>query len=135
MKTILTLISRYWPTALVVAVIVYATLTPQPVEPDTLPMIPGLDKLIHAVMMGGLVGAVAFDWHRVDPRRRPLTSRVMMWICFGATLFSAADETLQGLLPIDRPSDINDFWADLAGVCVAYLTAPAAVTALFRKKH
>ena len=52
---------QWWPSALVVAVIIYATWLPDPVGAEELPKIPHLDKLIHAVMMGGLASALMFD--------------------------------------------------------------------------
>ena len=54
----------YWPSMLVSVVILYATLVPDPVGVDDLPSLPHVDKLIHAVMFGGLTGAVAFGFVR-----------------------------------------------------------------------
>ena len=45
----------------VVAAILYATLNSDPVGADDLPQIPHLDKLIHAIMFGGLFSAIMFD--------------------------------------------------------------------------
>lgn len=63
----------FWlPSALVVAVIIYATLFPDPAGADELPDIPGIDKLIHAIMFGGMAGALAFDYcrsHMLTPPR------------------------------------------------------------------
>lgn len=111
--------------------IIYATWVPQPLEPETLPEIPGLDKVIHAVMTGGLLGALVFDTTRRQ-HWQPLSRRTMVWLALGAALFGIVDEVVQGLLPIGRPSDPLDLLADWAGVLVAYFAAPPAVNAIGR---
>jgi len=58
--------AAWWPTALVVGVILYATLNSDPVGADRFPAIPHLDKLIHAIMFGGLFSAISFDRRRDD---------------------------------------------------------------------
>ncbi len=120
----------YWPSALIVCVILYATWLPGHLEPSNLPKIPHLDKLIHAVMFGGLTGAILFDRRRGGTR---LNSGIVLATAAGTLAFGAVDEWVQGLLPIGRPSDILDLCADAAGIIVATLTAPAVVNAIFRK--
>ena len=39
---------------IVIAVILYATLNDNPLGADELPIFPGADKVIHAIMFGGL---------------------------------------------------------------------------------
>ena len=116
------------------AVIIYATWVPHPLPADDIPPIPHIDKLIHAIMLGGLTGALMFDYHRADPRRRPLTPRIIAAFTAAAMAFGAVDETVQGLLPIGRPSDPLDLLADWAGSLIAAFTAPAAIRAIFRRK-
>ncbi len=129
MKNIL----HWWPSALVLSVILYATWVPDPVMAGDIPSIPHLDKLIHAVMLGGLTGALMFDYHRADPASRKLTARVIVVITASAMVFGTIDETVQGLLPIGRPFDFMDLLANLAGCLVAAFTAPPAVRQLFSK--
>lgn len=116
---------RYLPTIIVLMVILYGTLASHPVMADDLPPIPYLDKLIHAVMMGGLLGAFVFDWqraHRCTHIPKSLLWRA--WIC--VALFSVADEIAQGALKNGRSSDPIDFVADLFGAfCAIYLAPPA----------
>lgn len=52
---------EWWPTALTLSAVLYATLWPDPVGASEVMLFPGADKLIHAIMMGGLASAVLFD--------------------------------------------------------------------------
>lgn len=126
------LLRHYWPTLIVLIVIIYATWVPKPVDPEDIPPIPYIDKLIHAIMMGGLTGALAFDYKRQE-RRHMLTLKVMTVITAGVLLFGVVDEIVQGLLPIGRPSDPWDLVADWAGTLIGAVTAPPAVNAVVRR--
>ena len=118
---------------LVIAVILYATWLPNPIEPDKLPLIPHIDKLIHAIMMGGLLGALLFDYKRAD-LSRVLSRSVVMKFVLAAMAFGVFDEIVQGLLPIERPGTFYDILADWFGTFVAALTAPPAVNAVLLKR-
>ena len=115
----------------VVTVILYATLAEHPVPDNTLPLIPHIDKLIHAIMMGGLTGAVAFDYQRARRAASVLTVRVMLTIALGVLVFSAVDEILQSALTAERSGDPLDLLADAVGILVAFLTAPFAILRIF----
>lgn len=116
----------YWPTMVVVTVILYATIVSHPVGVDSLPHIPHIDKLIHATMMGGLLGAIAFDWQRHNPEERITPS--MMWALFGVVMsFSILDELMQGTMNMGRSADPLDFIADCLGAIVAVYLAPPAI--------
>ncbi len=114
----------------VVAVILYATLVSHPLPDDTMPMIPHIDKLIHAIMMGGLTGAIAFDYQRARRSAYVLSSRVMLAIAAGVLIFSAIDECLQSVLTAERSGDI----IDLLGILVALLSAPPVICRLLKIK-
>lgn len=122
----------YWPTALVLFVILYATWLPHPLPEDDIPPIPHIDKLIHAIMMGGLAAALMFDWYRVD-RTHVLTLRRIILFTSVAMAFSVVDEIVQGLLPIGRPSDLVDLLADWGGCIIAAFAAPPAIRAVLRR--
>jgi len=119
----------------VISIIIYATWLPHPLPSESIPAIPHIDKLIHAIMMGGLTGALMFDYYRTSPTRHPLTLRVTLAFTAAAMAFSVIDETVQGLLPIGRPSDPIDLLADWAGCLIALLTAPPTIRAVVKKKH
>lgn len=124
----------WWPTMLVVAVIIYATWVPQPVAPEDIPPLPHIDKVIHAVMMGGLSAALLFDWRRMAPAGHRITRRVMYTVIMAVLVFSVVDEVVQGLLPIGRPSDWLDLVADFFGAVVGAFLARPAVNAIFRRR-
>lgn len=128
-KTIL----RWLPSAIVIAVILYATLFPDPAGADMLPLIPHIDKLIHAIMFGGLAGALAFDYERTGLRKRP-EPRVMLVCCVASLALGGAIELLQGAMGLGRGADWLDFAADAAGVAVAYFAAPPAIRAVLRRR-
>lgn len=119
---------------IVIAVIIYATWVPKPIDPDDIPPIPHIDKLIHDVMMGGLAGAIMFDYRR-DHRNMPLSHKVVNFITIAVAIFCIVDELVQGFLPIGRPSDFYDLLADWFGVAIAYVTAPYVVNRIFAGKR
>ncbi len=108
------------------AVMLYATLSADPMAGAELPLIPHLDKLIHAVMFGGLAGAIAFDWQRAH-RDRNVKGRVMAVICLICLALGVADEIAQTFLTKVRSGEALDFVADTAGIAVAFFAAPPAV--------
>ena len=118
---------------IVVGVVLYATWVPKPLDEETLPLIPGIDKMIHVVMMGGMVGSILFDYKRAD-RHRELNARIVTVVTVGVMLFSLFDEVVQGLLPIGRPSDWLDLLADFTGALGGALLAPGAVNACLRRR-
>ena len=126
-------LQQFWPSLLTLAVVLYATWLPSDIQPDNLPPIPHLDKLIHAVMLGGLCGAVIFDCKRLDRAAR-LTRHTVWRAVIAVAVFAVVDEVVQGLLPIDRPSDYVDLLADWVGVVIAYFAAPPVVEKLLHKQ-
>lgn len=135
MRRIKRFISDFWPSAIVLAVILYATLASDPVGVDELPPIPYFDKLIHAIMMGGFTGAIAFDIARSRPRqeRAEVLRPALMWKIFAAiALFGIADELAQEWLTDARGGEFADYLADLAGSAVAVFIAPPAIRKVLR---
>lgn len=135
---------RYWPSALTLAAVLWLTLASQPLPDLDVPSFEGLDKIVHAVMMGGLTGALMFDYHRRGRwnlrknntgSQRKLTPGVVVVICLCVAVFSAVDEWAQGALGMGRSSDFYDWIADMVGIIVAALTAPAAITALLQGRR
>lgn len=121
----------FWPTMLVIAVIAYATLNSDPVAPD-MTLLPHMDKLIHAIMMGGLLSAVAFDCQRRDRTHNVLTPKFLwiLFICVAA--LSIGDEYLQKAMENGRSADILDFVADITGALIALFTAPPVIRAVLK---
>lgn len=127
-------LSRYWPSLCVVGVIMYATFNADPLADVDVPLFPGADKLIHAIMFGGLAGAIAFDYQRADRSRDRLTRHEMLAICGACVVAGVLDEIAQATLTAERSGDILDWFADCAGIAVAYFTAPSAVRKVLRLK-
>jgi VanZ family protein len=96
-----------------------------------MPAIPHLDKLIHATMMGGMVGAIAFDYKRAD-RSRMLTFRFMALLAVSICLFGALDEIAQVTLTTNRSGDWFDLLADIVGAWAAVILAPPAINAVLK---
>ena len=124
-------IKKFWPTLCVVAVILYATLNNDPLPDVEMPLIPHLDKLIHAIMFGGLCGAWYFDLCRAGNALSLRTRLLVAAVCVAA---GGADEIFQLLFTADRAGDLLDWGADALGVAVAFFTAPPAVRAVLRKR-
>lgn len=124
-------IKKFWPTLCVVAVIVYATLSNDPMPDVEMPLIPHLDKLIHAIMFGGLCGAWYFDLYRAG---NPLSTRTKLTVAVICVAAGGLDELMQLYLTSDRAGDILDLVADTVGIAVAYFAAPPAVRAVVRRR-
>lgn len=117
---------------IVMAVILYATLNSDPVGADELPPIPHLDKLIHAIMFGGLFSAIVFDRERSHRSNSSRTRIIIAGVCL---LCGAIDEICQNAMHNGREGDIYDFCADAAGIVVAFFAAPPAIRAVLSRKR
>lgn len=118
---------RYWHSMIVVAVIIYATWIPHPIPDESIPSVPHVDKLIHAIMFGGLAGAIMFDNYRNGRRPNSLGRHSIYKVVILAAFMALVDELVQGILPIGRPSDFLDLLADWAGIIIAAATAPPVI--------
>ncbi|MDE6854714.1 MAG: VanZ family protein [Muribaculaceae bacterium] len=124
-------IKRWWPSAVCVGLILYATLNANPVVADRFPPIPHLDKLIHAVMFGGLFGAICFDRVRA---KLSIGCRVLIIIGMAVALFGLLTEIMQTEMHNGRSGDVCDFAADCLGIVVAAFTAPPAVRRVLKRR-
>ena len=98
-----------FPTTATAALILVAVLLPGSALPEG-PGVPGLDKLVHAVLFFGLALAAQLDFG-LDGRRRVAVALV------AALFFSALTEALQ--LAVDgRSSELLDMAADMGGFVV-----------------
>lgn len=124
----------YWPTGLVLLVIAYATLWPDPLPDNSIPLFPGADKLIHAIMMGGLLSAILFDRARKFGCAKALARTSKCWILVICMMFCVIDEGAQSLMKLGRESDPLDLLADWGGCIIAFLLAPAAIRKVLKNK-
>lgn len=131
MESILRFCKTWWPTALTLGVVLYATLWPDPVAADDVMLFPGADKLIHAIMMGGLTSAILFDMRRAG---HSLTRRRILAVGAVIVVFSVIDEILQAAMDLGRAFEAVDILADTAGIIIASFTAPPTINRIFRHK-
>ena len=125
----------FWPSLLTLAVILYATLAPDPALAQDMPAIPHIDKLIHAIMLGGLFGAIVFDTRRLrkaEGHIAPLSLRFLLWLAVAVMAFSVLDEIMQKELTTNRSAEFLDLFADWVGIWIAFFAAPPAVRAVLR---
>lgn len=123
----------YWPSALVLALILYATLWPDTPDMGDLPKIPYFDKLIHAIMFGGFAGAMAFDYCRAHKILRP-SIILMALIALISTAAGGLIELIQDAMGLGRAAEWADLSADGIGAFIAFLTAPPAIAAVLRRQ-
>lgn len=130
---VLLFIQKFWPSIIVLSLILYATLDSNPIEIDRRLWFPHLDKVIHLIMMGGLTGAIAFDIQRSNKTAWVLNIRNMLIIAMCVILFGACDELAQGLMDNGRGCELLDFAADSIGaICAAFMAPPVIKRVLGR---
>ncbi len=118
----------WWPTAAVVALILYAVLTPNPPQPEGLKLFDGADKVVHACMMVTLMAVAVFDRRRAGlPCRMAGIAVVALWVM----AFGVITEIMQGTMTDVRSADPADVCADWAGTV---LTAATAYVWLAKKR-
>lgn len=120
---------HWWPSGLVIIVVLYLTCWPDPLPSETIPIFPGADKLFHAIMFGGIVGALDFDYFRVH---RVLPYSIKLCFAFCAIALGAVTELIQSIEIIGRSCDFFDFCADIVGVLIAFFSAPPVIRSLFK---
>ena len=116
-------------TTLVTLAILWLTLAPKPLPDNTLPLIPGIDKIAHACMFGGLTFAIMFDI-ALRQRKKHIgqhySKPAYAAIAVAVTAFGAVTELLQAA-GTARSGDPADLAADIVGCGVALLVSPAVV--------
>lgn len=117
----------FWPSLLTLGVVLWLTLFPDPTPDLEIPSFLGeyADKIVHAIMMGGLTGAFIFDMKRRTPGApRTLPVRTYCWLAVGMLLFCVADEWAQDAMNLGRSGDVYDLLADAVGIGIALIAAP-----------
>ena len=117
---------------IVIAVILYATLNDNPLGADELPIFPGAEKLIHAIMFGGLFSSISFDRFRDG---RGMTVKSLVITAAACIACGGLDEICQNTLTSAREGDVFDFLADAAGILIAFFTAPPAIRAVLKSRN
>ena len=118
-------VKSWWPSALVLIAVLWLTLAPHPLPDNHIQLFQGADKIVHALMMGGLTAVLIFDFRRRKPRHGHIVGiKEVIVIAICMFCFSALDEWAQGAMAQGRTADILDFAADSAGIIIISLAEP-----------
>lgn len=127
---------RWWPTLLTLLAVLWLTLAPDPVPDTGVTLFPNADKVVHAIMMGGLASALFFDYRRpVCHVEHALTWRKAAMLALCVAIFAAIDEWAQGAMAIGRTSDFHDLLADWAGIILATVSVPPMLNKYFGRRN
>lgn len=109
-------------TILVIIAILYLTLMPQPLPELDIPLFPGADKVVHGIMMMGMMICIGIDLARHKRHASPHAPKSKLLLALILTiLFGGAIELTQGAMNMGRGEDIYDFLADAVGALAGFL--------------
>lgn len=123
----------WWPSAIVLAIILWLTLSPDPVPGNHLKLFNGADKIVHAVMMGCLTAILLYDFARNGGKHKSISRKNAAVIGLSVACFSALDEWAQGAMGLGRTSDIMDFLADLSGMLITISVLPPLINRQYKR--
>lgn len=119
-------------TVIVTTAILYLTLVPKPLPDNDIEWFQGADKVVHALMMLGLTGALGLDYMRLYGKREVTPPALMIVIFVFATgVFGGGIELIQGWMGLGRSEDIYDFIAD----CIGALLGGFLILVLWQLVH
>lgn len=107
-------IPRWLPTIITVMVILWLTLSPDPLGKNSPRLFPGADKVAHALMFGGLTVMILFDHTRRD-HWRPVTVKYATIAAAASTILGCLVEFAQLIMDLGRGFEYTDMVADLVG--------------------
>ena len=120
MKKWLEKIPSWMLSGICLVAILWLTLVPDPIGDIEPPLFPGVDKVVHAIMFGGLTFCLL-----LDRKRKTDWVPLKWWFIIGAAAVSALIgliiEFMQGWMDVGRSYDILDFIADCAGAMLVAL--------------
>lgn len=104
---------------LTVGLILWLTLAPQPMGELEVPLFPGADKAVHAIMFGFLTWMLYIDSGKV--RHHVPSARTTLLCAICSTLFGFLIEWLQKAMAMGRSPEVADMFADASGALVALI--------------
>ena len=107
-------IPLWWPTAVVVCLILYATLNPNPVVISPKLYFSGIDKVIHFIMFFVFSGSLYFDWSKQSLPLK-MTVRKVLIIAIISLSLGIVIEFLQTGMGLGRTGTAGDAAADALG--------------------
>jgi len=105
---------------LTLVLILWLTLSPDPLGNDTPRLFPGADKVVHAIMFGFLTLMLLLDWQR-SRRWRQVTGKAITGSACISTLTGIAIEFAQLHMDMGRGFEISDMVADATGALLCAL--------------
>lgn len=125
MSNFLLRLPRWTFSTIVLLAILWLTLAPDPLPDDLeIPLFEGVDKVIHGIMMAGMVGALCIDISLQRSRKghyRPLRLGLLLLLALGVSVFGGGIELAQSAMAMGRGADWMDFLADAVGAFAAAL--------------
>lgn len=105
---------------LTILLILWLTLSPDPLGHDSPRLFPGADKVAHALMFGFLTTMILLDYVRKSDWR-PASERMAVYAAAGATIFGCLIEVAQREMALGRGFEYTDMLADFIGslICAA----------------
>ena len=113
---------------IVLAAILWLTLAPHPTGDVEIPLFPGADKIVHALMFFGLTAAFLVDIMRFR-RWHEISLLVIGGSALASALIGIAVELAQNAMGLGRSMELMDIIADCAGAFIA-----AAIWALTQQR-
>lgn len=118
-------------TVIVVLAILWLTLVPKPLGEKEISLFPGADKVVHALMFGGLTFVALVDWAR-GRNYCSVRPAVCIVTALASTLLGVAIEYIQRAMALGRDFDVMDMAAD---ACGAFIVALIWIAAEYHRNH
>lgn len=121
-QRLLNKVPRWTFTVIVVIAVLYLTLMPQPLPDNDIQWFEGADKVVHGIMMFGVMLCLSFDYFRIHYKQQDRTPGGILSLFLILTIaFGGMIELIQDWMGLGRGKDIMDFEADTIGALVAYV--------------
>ena len=131
MKQFLIKVPQWLFTVVTAIAILYLTLVPKPLPDTDIQWWKHSDKVIHAIMFGGMYFVVYLDYARKYGKEKWKATATFL-IVVAVALFGGVIEIAQDSMGMGRGGDIYDFAADVAGVIISSLVSPYIVSKMLR---
>ena len=116
---------------LATAFVIYMSLASNPLDLEDIPMFPGSDKIAHIILDCALSMVYMIDYaNSIYPHH--LKFNRALALCAAAFVFGVLMEAAQGFMDMGRTTDINDGFANLGGVVLAFILTKWVVMKWYR---
>lgn len=121
-----------WLFTIVTAIaILYLTLVPKPLPDNDISFWEHTDKVVHAIMFGGLYFVFYLDYSRKYGMGKWKATTTWLAI-IAVALMGGLIEIAQDAMNMGRGGDVYDFMADTTGVFLSAIVSPGIVGRLLR---